>query len=104
MGKDARISVVKKRSEQELHDDMLKLAQDQLGPLLRHGAYGRCPKCPADGKALQYRWCPGFIDGLPQNTCEIMGEHLHGECAGCGFRWREEIRLVDDCPAAAKRA
>lgn len=72
--------------------DMLGAHRDNLlGRVLEFDAHkGACPKC--NHAEIGAAWCPGKIHTLPvevRQTCQADGEHLHRQCKGCGFEWRE---------------
>jgi hypothetical protein len=96
----------KQEREKSLRNQIL--ADQLVGPVLRHNIYSRgCPACGADAKVMKKQWCPGHLPPRgDENVCFIDGSHLHGRCelqlGGCGFEWREERRDADDVPGAAR--
>jgi hypothetical protein len=76
----------RKRSQRDL-----MAREATIGPVQDHGRYRGlgCPKCGAAAAAFAFMWCPGKRDGY-EGVCMVFGQHLHGQCRGCSFEWREE--------------
>jgi len=89
------------------------------GPRISFGRYSECPKCrmPA-AQGIRRYYCLGSHDGprelqpiRPEGPgiglpllCGYVGEHLHGHCQQCGFRWVEDAADAEDLREAARRA
>lgn len=91
MGREAKAKADAQQQRADLHNDRL------MGPVLRHGVYARtgCPKCPVPPEGLKWTWHVGYNDVNDAGVCRVVGEHLHGECRGCGFMWREQPKDVE---------
>lgn len=90
------------------------------GPAITFGKYNAvgCPKCRMQAAGLRRYYCVGRHGGpkelqplRPETAtmglpliCGHEGEHLHGHCPQCGFRWLEETADADDIREAARSA
>lgn len=49
---------------------------------------GQCPKCASKQQYMVY-CLPGQSDLPRVAACEVDGDHLHRQCAACGYPWVE---------------
>jgi len=93
-------------SEQRVKQGDLELYRAIVGEVEVSKKYDHkgCPKCgvgPASNQPPKFekKFCYGLEPGLGRvlvgfADCRLVGPHLHGTCAVCGFSWFE--RCMDD--------
>src|SRR3990172_1444766 len=88
------------RQNRELTERERERYRKLTGEIRRAGCFNQdgCPKCGVKNQMTK-KFCYGIepdlrkvLFGFPE--CPLIGPHLHGECAVCGFVWFE--RTQDD--------
>lgn len=82
-------------SEQRIKAGEAERNRQIQGPIQRAHVHdqGGCPACGVPNKLIK-KWCYGIEPDLGRivfgfDGCNVVGPHLHGECAVCGFVWLE---------------